>query len=123
MMKTNNPSATRSRLGVTIIFAINGFLYASWVSRLPRLQEQFAVSHAELGTALLAVSIGAIMAMPLTGFVIVRTGSRALTTVAMGPFLVARSVGRYAGRVYECTGCTGRACIGKTRNGLLSCLV
>lgn len=82
MMQTNNPSATRSRLGVTIIFAINGFLYASWVSRLPRLQEQFAVSHAELGTALLAVSIGAIMAMPLTGFVIVRTGSRTLTTVA-----------------------------------------
>jgi len=82
MMQKNNPSATRSRLGVTIIFAINGFLYASWVSRLPRLQEQFAVSHAELGTALLAVSIGAIMAMPLTGFVIVRTGSRNLTTVA-----------------------------------------
>lgn len=72
----------KSRLGVTLIFSLNGFLYANWVSRLPRLQEQFGLDHSQLGSALLGVSMGALLSMPLTGRLIVRTGSQQLTRIS-----------------------------------------
>ncbi len=70
-----------SRLAVTLVFSLNGFMYANWVSRLPRLQEQFGLNHGQLGSALLAISLGALLSMPLTGWAIVRAGSRRLTTL------------------------------------------
>ncbi|MCB0636299.1 MAG: MFS transporter [Lewinella sp.] len=76
-----------SRWAVSLIFAINGFLYANWVARLPRLQEDFGMDHGDLGMVLLSSSIGALVAMPLTGRIIVRTGSRRLTTVMLFVFV------------------------------------
>lgn len=73
----------RSRTAVSLIFAINGFLYANWVARLPRLQELYKLDHGELGLVLLAGSIGALVAMPLTGRVIVRAGSDRITLVML----------------------------------------
>lgn len=69
----------QSRWAVSLIFAINGFLYANWVSRLPRLQEMYGFDHGQLGLVLLLSSLGALAAMPLTGRVIVRVGSHRIT--------------------------------------------
>lgn len=70
-----------SRLAVNLIFALNGFTYANWVSRIPRFQEWYDLSHGGIGLALLCLSIGAIISMPLTGWLIVRAGSRRLTAI------------------------------------------
>ncbi|MEM9917226.1 MAG: MFS transporter [Bacteroidota bacterium] len=70
------------RSAVNIIFWINGFLYANWVSRLPRLQELYGMDNGMLGLVLLAASIGALLAMPFAGWVIVRNGSRQVTTAS-----------------------------------------
>lgn len=77
----------RARLAVSLIFAINGFLYANWTSRIPRLQELYQIDNSQLGFVLLAMSMGGLVTMPLTGFVIVKLGSRKLTTLMLFIFI------------------------------------
>ncbi|MCU0397182.1 MAG: MFS transporter [Cyclobacteriaceae bacterium] len=67
------------RIAVKIVFFLNGFVHANLYSRLPRVQEQFNLDNGSLGFVLLASSIGAIGAMPFTGWFIIRYGSRKIT--------------------------------------------
>jgi MFS family permease len=71
-----------SRLAVKIIFFLNGFVHANYFSRLPRIQDQFAIDNGVIGLVLLSSSIGAILAMPFTGWLIIRNGSRRVTIFA-----------------------------------------
>ncbi|NRB48640.1 MAG: MFS transporter [Saprospiraceae bacterium] len=71
----------RNRLAVNIFFFVNGFLYANWVSRIPRVQEIYALDNSTLGIMLLCISIGALVAMPLAGFLIARYGSHRITAI------------------------------------------
>lgn len=68
-----------SRIAVKIIFFLNGFIYANWVSRLPRIQELYNLNNAAIGLILLSAAIGAVIAMPFTGWLIIRNGSRKIT--------------------------------------------
>lgn len=68
-----------SRLAVKIIFFLNGFVHANYFSRLPRIQEQFSIDNGVVGLVLLSSSIGALFAMPFTGWLIIRNGSRRIT--------------------------------------------
>ncbi|MEM9835994.1 MAG: MFS transporter [Bacteroidota bacterium] len=87
MFNTTTPLG-RARLAISLIFAINGFLYANWTSRIPRLQEVYGIDNSQLGYVLLSMSIGALIAMPITGFVIVKTGSRFLTKLMLLFFII-----------------------------------
>ena len=71
-----------SRLAVKIIFFLNGFVHANYFSRLPDIQEQFAIDNGVVGLVLLSSSVGALLAMPFTGWLIVRNGSRRITILA-----------------------------------------
>ncbi len=68
-----------SRIAVKIIFFLNGFVHANYFSRLPRIQEQFLIDNGVVGLVLLASSVGALIAMPFTGWLIIRNGSRRIT--------------------------------------------
>jgi fucose permease len=70
-------------VAVALIFFVNGFVYASWVPRIAEIQTGLALSEGNLGLALLMVAIGALVAMPVTGGLIARHGSRTLTTVTI----------------------------------------
>jgi MFS family permease len=70
------------RLAVKIAFFINGFVFANWVSRLPRIQELYQADNGTIGLVLLSSSIGAVTAMPFTGWTIIKNGSRRITIVA-----------------------------------------
>jgi len=63
---------------VSAIFALNGLVLASWVSRIPEAQKTLGMSPGVLGLALLATSVGSLVAMPVTGWLIARRGSRPL---------------------------------------------
>lgn len=65
-----------SRIAVKILFFLNGFIHANYFSRLPRIQEHFKVDNGTLGLVLLSASVGALLAMPFTGWMIIRNGSR-----------------------------------------------
>lgn len=68
-----------SRIAVKLIFFINGFIHANLAARFPRVQELFHINDGKLGFVLLASSVGALLAMPFTGWLIIRNGSRRIT--------------------------------------------
>lgn len=72
----------KNRLAVNFYFLVNGFIYANWVSRLPRLQEVYAMDNGVTGMVLLTYAIGALVAMPFTGWLIVKNGSQKTTIIA-----------------------------------------
>lgn len=70
------------RIAVNLFFFINGFLYANCTSRLPELKTHFGVSNSVLGTMLFTTALGALVAMPLTGWLSTRYSSGQLVIYA-----------------------------------------
>ncbi|CAG6392535.1 MFS transporter [Actinacidiphila cocklensis] len=78
-----SPVLRRLRIALTVFFAVDGFLFAGWVVRIPAIKAQVGASAGQLGLALLGVSAGAVATMMLTGRLCRRFGSDRVT-VAMG---------------------------------------
>jgi MFS family permease len=72
-----------NRIAVKIAFFLNGFIYANWVSRLPRIQELYDADNGTIGVVLLSMSLGAVAAMPFTGWAIIKNGSRRITLISL----------------------------------------
>lgn len=73
----------RHRIAVKIAFFVNGYVFANWVARLPRIQELYEADNGTIGLVLLSLSIGAVGAMPFTGWAIIKNGSRRITIFAV----------------------------------------
>ncbi|AJP00775.1 transporter [Streptomyces cyaneogriseus subsp. noncyanogenus] len=71
----------RLRIALTAFFALDGFVFAGWVVRIPAIKEQTGASASALGLALLGVSAGAVVTMTLTGRLCRRYGSHPVTVV------------------------------------------
>jgi MFS family permease len=69
------------RWSIASIFFINGFVFASWVPHIPGVMERHALSPGGLGTVLLAMAAGAMVALPFAGAITARFGSRAVTVL------------------------------------------
>lgn len=69
----------RLRIALTTFFALDGFVFAGWVVRIPAIKEQTGASASTLGLALLGVSAGAVVTMTLTGRLVRRYGSHPVT--------------------------------------------
>ena len=81
--RSATPSArlvARARWAVMASFAVNGFLFATWVSRIPTLRDQLDLSTSRLGLLLLAGSMGSVLMLPLAGSVVLRLGTRRTVT-------------------------------------------
>lgn len=72
---------TRLRIALTIFFALDGFVFAGWVVRIPAIKEQVNASAGALGVALLGVSAGAVITMTLTGRLCRHYGTHPVTVV------------------------------------------
>lgn len=57
----------RARLAVLALFTLNGALFGAFASRIPAIQQTFALSPRDLGFLLLLPGIGAIISFPLSG--------------------------------------------------------
>lgn len=68
-----------NRLAVNILFGVNGFLFANYISRIPRIQATYGLDNGGIGLLLLAAAVGALLAMPFTGWLIVGNGSRRIS--------------------------------------------
>ena len=64
------------------MFAVHGFIYASWAVRVPAIKEQTGASSAALGLALLGLSAGAVATMVFAGALSRRLGSGRLTIIS-----------------------------------------
>jgi MFS family permease len=82
-MNVNHP-----RLAVNLFFFINGFVHANLATRFPRIQELFTIDNGTLGLVLLASSLGAVLAMPFTGWLIIRNGSRKISIISVFSYCI-----------------------------------
>ena len=84
------------------VFVLNGFFFASWVSRIPTVRDQLDIGPGTIGVILLVGSAGSVASLPLAGAVVIRLGTArtvaiAAALAALGMIGVAASV--FAGSV------------------------
>jgi fucose permease len=72
-------AAARGRWAVAAMFLVNGFLVGSWAPQIPVFLIRLGITEFTLGLLILGFGIGALVAMPVSGYLIGRLGSR-LTT-------------------------------------------
>jgi predicted MFS family arabinose efflux permease len=64
-----------ARWATTGFFLLLGAVLGSWVARIPAVQNGLGLDDGQLGIALLSTSVGAILAMPATGWLVQRWGN------------------------------------------------
>jgi len=72
----SNISKKAHRLAVGVVFFLQGICFASWASRIPTIQQNLGLSDSQLGAVLLALPIGLMLSLPLSGWLITKIGSR-----------------------------------------------
>ena len=71
-----------ARWATTAFFLLLGSVLGSWVARIPSVQNSLRLDDAQLGVALLSTSVGAILAMPATGWMIREWGNPRVMRIA-----------------------------------------
>ncbi len=79
-----------ARRAVALAFVVNGFAFASLVSRLPDVRQDLSLTNGGLGLLLFSSALGSVLALPASGRLIERWG--AATVVRAGGVLVAASL-------------------------------
>ncbi|WP_119269412.1 MFS transporter [Taklimakanibacter deserti] len=79
----------KARWAIALTFFVHGTILGSWIPLIPLAKERLAVGPGIFGLALLAIAIGAIISMPLSGVLINRFGSARVTTTAGVVFCLA----------------------------------
>lgn len=75
-------SFIRHRVAVSIMFLMNGLLVGGWAPAIPVFKDKHALAESELGLMILAIGIGSLLTMPITGGIIARRGSTGILIVA-----------------------------------------
>ena len=100
-----SPSTTTAwspaRLALTAFFAVDGFLFAAWVVRIPDIRGQVSASHSALGLALLCISAGAVATMAVVGRLCVRYGSRPVSVASVALVSIAVPLPAHTHTVYS----------------------
>ena len=72
---------SRLRLAVSLFYFGQGICFASWASRIPDLKTVLQLSDAQLGSVLLALPLGQMLTMPISGRLTAKYGSRKMLTI------------------------------------------
>jgi MFS family permease len=73
------------RLGVSLFFFLQGLTFSSWAGRIPDFKRLLSLSDGALGAVLLALPMGQMTAMGLSGYLVSKFGSR--KTLGIGAIL------------------------------------
>ena len=71
-----------ARIAIGGLFFLCGVAFACWASRIPQVQEALALSPAALGAAIAGLGAGSFVAMPVSGWLTIRAGSRRVSSSA-----------------------------------------
>jgi MFS family permease len=67
----------RARWAVSVVFAVCGAAFATWLARVPAVQAQLGLSTGQLAIGLFGLAAGSVLALLGAGALITRIGSRA----------------------------------------------
>ena len=74
-------SRKRVRFAISLFYFGQGVVFASWASRIPDLKSTLNLSDAALGSILLALPLGQLLTMPISGRLTTIFGSRRMLTI------------------------------------------
>lgn len=74
-------SRKRVRFAISLFYFGQGVVFASWASRIPDLKSTLQLSDAALGSILLALPLGQLLTMPISGRLTTIFGSRRMLTI------------------------------------------
>ena len=66
----------KHRIYLSLFFFMSGLSFSTWASRIPTIKSAFNFNEAELGTILLALPVGSLLGLPLSGWLVSRFNSR-----------------------------------------------
>ncbi|WP_194777008.1 MFS transporter [Pararhodonellum marinum] len=66
----------KRRIALSSLFFLAGLCFSSWAARIPDIQVRFDLSEGQLGTLLLGLPLGSLLALPLAGWAVHQYGSR-----------------------------------------------
>ncbi len=72
----------KNRLAISSIFFISGICFASCASRIPDIKAILTLSEGELGALLLGMPVGALVAMPFSGWLVDKFNIRTVIIIA-----------------------------------------
>ncbi len=78
--RSDSESVRAGWWGTVILFLVNGLVVATWVSRIPAVQNALRLPNGVLGLTLLSSAVGAVSSIPVTGWLVSRYGSRRIST-------------------------------------------
>lgn len=87
----NQSSPNRIRLAVSLFYFGQGIAFASWASRIPDIKHSLNLSDGELGSILLALPLGQLVTMPVSGNLVTKYGSKAILTLTAPLYVLALS--------------------------------
>ncbi|MET3113828.1 MFS family permease [Pedobacter sp. CG_S7] len=74
----------KHRIYLSLFFFMSGLSFSTWASRIPSIKSNFNFNEAELGTILLALPIGSLIGLPLSGWLVSRFNSRVPLAIGYG---------------------------------------
>lgn len=81
--KAKQSYLNRVRLATSLFFFGMGFCFSTWASRIPDIKSMLHLSEAALGTLLFALPAGQLVAMPLSGKIVTKYGSRNISILGL----------------------------------------
>lgn len=86
------PQLKAAAAATFLVFGINGLVFASWAARIPAVTDTLRITSGQMGTLLLCVAAGSLIALPTAGHVVGRIGT-ANTVRSAGLLAAAAGVG------------------------------
>jgi MFS family permease len=81
--KAKSSYLARVRIATASFFFGMGFCFATWASRIPDLKLSLNLSEADLGTLLFALPMGQLLAIPISGKIVAKYGSRKIAILGL----------------------------------------
>ncbi len=78
-----NVSRLTMRIAISAFYFCMGFSFMSWSSRIPDIKTKLQLSEGELGSILLALPIGQLLMMPVSGRLVTKYGSKTILSFAI----------------------------------------
>lgn len=65
-----------SRTAISVYFFVFGLIFSTWASRIPSFKDSFNFDEAQLGAILFSLPLGALAALPPSGWIVHKFGSK-----------------------------------------------
>jgi MFS family permease len=75
MTLTTSTNVRAAAVATFLVFGMNGLVFASWAARIPAVAETLEMGSGQIGSLLLCIAVGSLVALPSAGWIIGRIGT------------------------------------------------